>query len=56
MDLDKHNKHLKAILLSNRAACYEKQKKYQEALVDCDDAIALNPDMAKIYLRRGNVY
>ena len=39
----------------NRACANHKLRKYDEALSDCDKAIALNVQYAKAYLKRGDI-
>lgn len=41
------------VLFSNRSACYAALHKYMDALDDADTCIALKPDWAKGYVRRG---
>ncbi|KAJ3120902.1 hypothetical protein HK098_004137 [Nowakowskiella sp. JEL0407] len=40
-------------LLSNRSACYSNLRKYNEALVDADEIITLEPDWVKGHFRKG---
>lgn len=44
------------VLYSNRAAAYTRLGALNEALADCDKAIAIKPDFVKIYSRKGAVY
>jgi len=53
INADPYNKTLTSTLYANRAACYLKLKKYDEAVSDCNKAIELNDGYAKAYLRRG---
>lgn len=41
------------VLYSNRCACYAALQRYTEALEDADKCIAIKPDWAKGYVRRG---
>ncbi|KAG1049617.1 hypothetical protein G6F42_029029 [Rhizopus arrhizus] len=43
-------------LYSNRAAVLQKQKKFEEALLDCDKAIELDEEFYKAYSRRAGCY
>jgi DnaJ family protein C protein 7 len=52
LTLDPCNKKLNAIIYSNRALAYLKQKKDPEALADCNKSIELNDHYYKSYLRR----
>ncbi len=38
-------------VLTNRAVAYIKLKKFKEALQDCEQALAINPQFAKAHLR-----
>lgn len=38
-------------MLTNRAMAYIKLRKYKEALLDCEQALYLNPQFAKAHLR-----
>ena len=38
---------------SNRAACFTKLGAYPDGIKDCDQCIALKPDFAKGYSRKG---
>ena len=38
-------------ILTNRAMAYIKQRKYKEALFDCEQALYLNDKFAKAHLR-----
>ena len=42
-------------LYSNRAACLTKLMAYPEGIKDCDQCIALKPDFAKGYSRKGTL-
>eukprot|EP01038_Epipyxis_sp_PR26KG_P013443 gene13443-18025_t len=43
-------------LLSNRAACHLKLLNYNEAIIDCDGAIELNPTLLKAYYRKATAF
>ncbi|CBZ55941.1 hypothetical protein NCLIV_063670 [Neospora caninum Liverpool] len=43
---------LRAVLLSNRAACHLHGKCWEAVIADCTEAIQCNPSYAKAYLRR----
>ena len=45
-----------AVLFGNRAAAYMALGMYKEALVDCHNALARQPEYFKAYLRRARVY
>ncbi|XP_071694583.1 uncharacterized protein [Rutidosis leptorrhynchoides] len=45
-----------AIYYCNRAAAYTHDKKYSEAISDCETAIEINPSYSKAYSRLGYVY
>jgi DnaJ family protein C protein 7 len=52
LEIDPKNDHMNARLYSNRAAVLQKQKKFEEALLDCDKAIELDGEFYKAYSRR----
>lgn len=56
LEFDPTNKVFNAVILSNRALCYQKLNKNMEGLKDANKAIALNPNYNKAYFRRGNIY
>ncbi|KAI8979215.1 hypothetical protein BDF20DRAFT_487710 [Mycotypha africana] len=56
LEIDPANAHMNARLYSNRAAVLQKQKKFEEALVDCDKAIQLDDGFYKAYSRRAACY
>ena len=43
-----------AVLLSNRSFCYLKLEMYQQARIDADSALALDPTYIKGYYRRAS--
>lgn len=55
MELDPLNGAFNQALYFNRACAYHKLRKFEEALADCDAAIALNKEYAKAYLKRGDI-
>mmetsp|Transcript_37973 Transcript_37973/g.43031 ORF Transcript_37973/g.43031 Transcript_37973/m.43031 type:complete len:493 (-) Transcript_37973:1698-3176(-) len=56
LEIDPLNTTFNSTLLCNRAAAKMKMDKYDDALGDVSQAITLNPDYAKAYLRRGNIH
>ncbi|KAI8083259.1 uncharacterized protein B0P05DRAFT_536717 [Gilbertella persicaria] len=56
LEIDSSNNHMNARLYSNRAAVLQKQKKFEEALLDCDKAIQLDEEFYKAYSRRAGCY
>lgn len=56
LDIDPTNSHMNSRLYSNRAAVLQKQKKFEEALLDCDKAIELDEEFYKAYSRRAGCY
>jgi len=48
----------KAVLMSNRAACFmtNTTQNYNEAIVDCSNALEINPNYLKALIRRGQAY
>jgi DnaJ family protein C protein 7 len=52
IDLDKSNKSVTSKLYNNRATALSKLKRYEDAVQDCNRAIAGNASYAKAYLRR----
>jgi len=40
---------------SNRAACYNKMSKFENAIDDCDKAIEIDLNFLKAYVRKGNI-
>jgi len=42
--------------LTNRAVAYIKQKKYKEALRDCEHALSINPKFSKAHIRAYSCY
>mmetsp|Transcript_32618 Transcript_32618/g.29486 ORF Transcript_32618/g.29486 Transcript_32618/m.29486 type:complete len:283 (-) Transcript_32618:321-1169(-) len=55
IETDPLNRNIVSAMYANRAAAYKKLKKYEDALKDCDEAIKLNSQYAKAYLRRGEI-
>ena len=55
LNFDPFNKYYNSVILSNRSACYMKNKDYVKALTDINKAIELNPEYIKAYSRRGNI-
>lgn len=43
-------------IFTNRAMAYIKQRKYKEAIFDCEQALYLNPEFAKAHLRAFTCY
>eukprot|EP01007_Sphenomonas_quadrangularis_P001468 NODE_2430_length_607_cov_126.869176_g2068_i0.p1 GENE.NODE_2430_length_607_cov_126.869176_g2068_i0~~NODE_2430_length_607_cov_126.869176_g2068_i0.p1 ORF type:complete len:122 (-),score=31.65 NODE_2430_length_607_cov_126.869176_g2068_i0:240-584(-) len=41
-----------AIFYINRAACNSQTHAYKKVIADCDEAISINPKLAKAFLRR----
>ncbi|CEI87726.1 hypothetical protein G6F70_007054 [Rhizopus microsporus] len=56
LQIDPNNAHMNARLYSNRAAVLQKQKKFEDALLDCDKAIELDNEFYKAYSRRAACY
>ena len=56
LELDPHHKKFNSIILVNRALCYEKINKYYEAINDANLSLQLNPNYARGYIKRANVY
>jgi DnaJ family protein C protein 7 len=52
LEFDPNNKIFNSLIYCNRAAVYNKQRKFAEAVSDCDHSIDLNPLNTKAYLRR----
>ncbi|KAI6788159.1 TPR-like protein [Hortaea werneckii] len=47
LDIDPGNKGTNSKILNNRAMCYLKLKKWDEAIADCDQAVKLDPSYTK---------
>ena len=56
LELDPQHKKFNSIILVNRALCYEKINKYYEAINDANLSLQLNPNYARGYIKRANVY
>ncbi len=56
LEFDPQNKKFNSIILANRALCYQKLNKNTEALRDSNQSVKLNPNYARGYIKRGNVY
>ncbi|KAI9260221.1 hypothetical protein BY458DRAFT_516538 [Sporodiniella umbellata] len=56
LEIDPKNDHMNARLYSNRAAVLQKQKKFDEALSDCDQALSLDGEFFKVFSRRAACY
>ncbi|CAO3663785.1 unnamed protein product [Umbelopsis ramanniana] len=56
LEIDPENEGTNAKLYSNRAAVLQKQKKYQDALADCNKALELDSTFTKVYSRRAACY
>ncbi|KAI9473915.1 MAG: hypothetical protein EXX96DRAFT_579850 [Benjaminiella poitrasii] len=56
LEIDPTNDHMNSRLYSNRAAVLQKQKKFEEALLDCNKAIELDSEFYKAYSRRAGCY
>eukprot|EP00698_Gefionella_okellyi_P017472 TRINITY_DN5111_c0_g1_i1.p1 TRINITY_DN5111_c0_g1~~TRINITY_DN5111_c0_g1_i1.p1 ORF type:complete len:454 (-),score=93.91 TRINITY_DN5111_c0_g1_i1:371-1732(-) len=54
--LDPANATFTSQIFCNRAACFDKLKRYKEAIADCERAIALAPEYLKAFLRRADCY
>lgn len=46
----------KAVLFSNRAACMQKLSRWDDVIADCKQAIDLDPEYVKAYVRRSGAY
>lgn len=46
----------RAILFSNRSACYAKMDRTDDSIQDCTSALSLHPQYLKVYLRRAQLY
>lgn len=55
LDLDPLNGPFNQAIYFNRASAFHKIGKFEEALADCDAAIALNKEYAKAYLKKGDI-
>eukprot|EP00501_MAST-03F_sp_TOSAG23-6_P001271 GSMAST32.ASY1.ANO1.1319.1 assembled CDS len=52
LTIDPSHKSFNAQLYCNRAACFTKQRQFVRAILDCNEAINLDPAYTKAYLRR----
>ena len=43
-------------ILTNRAASYIQMRKYKEALMDCEQALLINPNFGKAHVRAQKCY
>lgn len=55
LGLDPMNCNYNQAIYYNRACANAKLGKYEEALADCDAAIALNADYSKAFLKKGDI-
>ena len=55
LGLDPMNCNYNQAIYYNRACANAKLGKFEEALSDCDAAIALNADYSKAYLKKGDI-
>ena len=55
LDLDPLNGPFNQAIYFNRASAYHKIGRFDEALADCDSAIALNHEYAKAYMKKGDI-
>ena len=55
MNIDPANRKLNAVIYSNRALTYMKQKEWLKALDDLNKSIELDENYIKSYLRRAEV-
>ena len=55
LELDPLNGPFNQTLYFNRACAYHKLGQNDEAMADCDAAIALNVEYAKAYLKKGDI-
>jgi len=49
-----HNQ--RAVYFANRAACYTRQEEHAQAVIDCTEALDLNPSYTKALMRRALAY
>ena len=55
LEIDPLNGTYNQAIHFNRACANHKLRKYEEALIDCDKAIALNAQYAKAYFKKGEI-
>jgi len=55
LEIDPLNGTYNQAIHFNRACANHKLRKYDEALLDCDKAIALNAQYAKAYFKKGEI-
>ena len=55
LNLDPLNGAFNQAIYFNRASAYHKIGRFDEALADCDSAIALNHEYAKAYMKKGDI-
>ncbi len=56
LGIDPSNRGINAKLLLNRALCRIKLKQFDEAIADCDSAVALDPQYSKARRTKANAY
>jgi DnaJ family protein C protein 7 len=56
LELDPTNKKYNSIILINRALCFQKIEKYNSAINDVNQSIKINPNYARAYVKKANVF
>ena len=56
LELDPTNKKYNSIILINRALCFQKIEKYNYTINDATQSIKINPNYARAYVKRANVF